>query len=440
MERDTYALYNTLGVSKNAAEEEIKKAYRRLALRYHPDKNPNATDEFKAITHAYEILSDPKKRSVYDKYGEMGISMLDSMAGFLFDPDIEGPLCMLFTIISVSIILIVLFLTFLAIRADNRVSWSYTAVFLPIWIVDVVVFIALLVQVRKDPFEENDNDNDEYEGLYSDDPNVREQARKNRKRQQRFLHRVRNSLLIAYAVLVLLFQIFIALKADESITWSAAVVFAPYFFIELLNLYPILMEYLVELKTAKALDEDGLPSVKAKLLLAFDMLFWFIIRLSLAVLIVLKIDETITVSWGVVFIPLYLVGLKYGLVLLLQYIALKRAEPLQNRGMANLVGFGIAYIVSCALLYALVGLLAARLDGHTGIRMSSVFIPVFITLSILFCCTGCCMPCALFGWGPGDDLEGTSSTSPISPNRRITYIPDNRASSVTSLDEFSPNP
>jgi len=388
--------------------------------------------QFKAITHAYEILSDPKKRSVYDKYGEMGISMLDSMAGFLFDPDIEGPLCMLFTIISVSIILIVLFLTFLAIRADNRVSWSYTAVFLPIWIVDVVVFIALLVQVRKDPFEENDNDNDEYEGLYSDDPNVREQARKNRKRQQRFLHRVRNSLLIAYAVLVLLFQIFIALKADESITWSAAVVFAPYFFIELLNLYPILMEYLVELKTAKALDEDGLPSVKAKLLLAFDMLFWFIIRLSLAVLIVLKIDETITVSWGVVFIPLYLVGLKYGLVLLLQYIALKRAEPLQNRGMANLVGFGIAYIVSCALLYALVGLLAARLDGHTGIRMSSVFIPVFITLSILFCCTGCCMPCALFGWGPGDDLEGTNSTSPISPNRRITY--------ATSLDEFSPNP
>src|SRR6185369_1679360 len=177
----------------------------------------------------------------YDKYGEMGISMLDSMAGFLFDPDIEGPLCMLFTIISLSLILIVLFLTFLSIRADNKVSWSYTVVFLPIWIVDVVVFIALLVQVRRDPFEEDGNDNEEeYEGLYSDDPNVREQARKNRKRQQRFLHRVRNSLLIAYAVLILLFQIFIALKADESITWSAAVVFAPYFFIELLNLYPIL--------------------------------------------------------------------------------------------------------------------------------------------------------------------------------------------------------
>ncbi|RIA95309.1 DnaJ domain-containing protein, partial [Glomus cerebriforme] len=72
MERDTNALYHTLGVRKNATEEEIKKAYRRLALRFHPDKNPNAADQFKAITHAYEILSDPKKRSVYDKYGEMG--------------------------------------------------------------------------------------------------------------------------------------------------------------------------------------------------------------------------------------------------------------------------------------------------------------------------------------------------------------------------------
>ncbi|RKP27680.1 hypothetical protein SYNPS1DRAFT_12323, partial [Syncephalis pseudoplumigaleata] len=69
---DTQALYAALGVAKDASDEEIRRSYRRLALRYHPDKNPNAADQFKAINHAYEVLSDRKKRAVYDRYGEFG--------------------------------------------------------------------------------------------------------------------------------------------------------------------------------------------------------------------------------------------------------------------------------------------------------------------------------------------------------------------------------
>lgn len=66
--------YKTLGISKGSNEEEIKKAYRRMALRFHPDKNKdaNAEEKFKEIAEAYEVLSDPKKRAVYDQLGEEG--------------------------------------------------------------------------------------------------------------------------------------------------------------------------------------------------------------------------------------------------------------------------------------------------------------------------------------------------------------------------------
>jgi len=64
--------YQTLGVSKSASEAEIKRAYRKLALEWHPDRNkdPKASEKFKEITRAYEVISDPKKKEVYDQYGE----------------------------------------------------------------------------------------------------------------------------------------------------------------------------------------------------------------------------------------------------------------------------------------------------------------------------------------------------------------------------------
>ncbi|KAJ6931893.1 chaperone protein DnaJ [Populus alba x Populus x berolinensis] len=67
--------YATLGVPKSATSKEIKAAYRRLARQYHPDvnKEPGATEKFKEISSAYEVLSDDKKRALYDQYGEAGV-------------------------------------------------------------------------------------------------------------------------------------------------------------------------------------------------------------------------------------------------------------------------------------------------------------------------------------------------------------------------------
>jgi molecular chaperone DnaJ len=70
-------LYEVLGLSRDASAEEIKKAYRQLARKYHPDVNredPNASEKFKEISEAYEILSDPQKRAAYDRFGHFIIS------------------------------------------------------------------------------------------------------------------------------------------------------------------------------------------------------------------------------------------------------------------------------------------------------------------------------------------------------------------------------
>ena len=70
--------YDVLGLPKNATEEDIKKAYRKLAMKFHPDRNQSegtkeAEDKFKEAKEAYEMLSDPQKRAAYDQHGHAGV-------------------------------------------------------------------------------------------------------------------------------------------------------------------------------------------------------------------------------------------------------------------------------------------------------------------------------------------------------------------------------
>ena len=76
--------YALLGVPRDAADAEIKKAYRKLAMEFHPDRNPapEAEARFKEITEAYEVLRDPEKRAVYDRYGKAGLSGAGAGYGF----------------------------------------------------------------------------------------------------------------------------------------------------------------------------------------------------------------------------------------------------------------------------------------------------------------------------------------------------------------------
>lgn len=102
--------YKVLGIAKGASEDEIKKAYRKQALRFHPDKNksPGAEDKFKEIAEAYDVLSDAKKKDIYDRFGEEGNDTtfpLFLLAAIIDDPFPHACYCQLSLLLVAHVLL-----------------------------------------------------------------------------------------------------------------------------------------------------------------------------------------------------------------------------------------------------------------------------------------------------------------------------------------------
>ncbi|KAH8555941.1 hypothetical protein BGW37DRAFT_152866 [Umbelopsis sp. PMI_123] len=356
--------------------------------------------------------------------------MMGTVASPLFDPEIESMLCTLFMTLATAFALLIIFFVFLSLRIDNMVLWKWSVVWIPLWICNAIVILSFLTHFiqsfRNDDDEKYGDEDEEADMVYEDETEEQRTSRRAaRRRQRRLLSQVRITLSLVYVILALLFQIFIVVRLDQLVIWSAAIIFIPYFILEVFNFAFTLVDFFINLKVLRMTAENHNVSVRLILQLFFEGFWWFIIRLVQAILIVLRIDQQITCSWGIVFIPLYLIIVKYAIQLGFAYRRFQlipQQEMAQQGKLTVKLGF-LALIIAGILFYALVGLIARRLDGYDYIKMSNVLIPIFIVLSIVFCCTGCCLPCILMVSSVGDlgdDMDGRL----IDPNKRITQYAD----------------
>lgn len=360
--------------------------------------------------------------------------------------EIESLLCTLFIALSFILVLIIIFFALLSLRVDGKVSWNYAIVFIPLWIMDALLLFGALIRLIKPSADDDDDhhhddhednrDTGNGEGSSSSAGGDREERRRQKKATQKRQRFLSGFVGLINLILFTAFQVLIVIKANDPTSVSGSTVFAPYFVLEGFLLLLALIQVAVSLKATSAAEAP----LSAKLGMVFEALWWKVTRLVLAVLIMLRIDDKITCSWQIVFIPLYLVAVKYIIQHIKGYRTFSRMQnaEMRQQGHALMTASACTLTVLGSLVYSLVGLLAAKLDGH-AYSASIVLIPVFIVLSILLCCSGCCLPCLLLARSadveddgmspenaevrvvhPNMRIEGTDA--PPSPSRRATPI------------------
>ncbi|TPX48405.1 hypothetical protein SeMB42_g00018 [Synchytrium endobioticum] len=414
--------YTLLGVERSCNQDEIKRGYRKMALRYHPDKTGSDPERFQRIVKAYEILSDEKKRQIYDKYGEQGIHMLDQfgeMAPFL-DPDMIIAINGFFGLGTFVLVLLIIFPALISIRADNRNTWSYTALFTPLFFIDVAVIFCLNSFSGSDDEPEGTDDHEsDREGRAGEE--CRTRKAKTGVNRQKALYR---AFKVTYWLLFTLFHILIAVRLDNYITVSWAIIFAPWLVMEMFHFSigvlqvreKFIIGVLEPLSNGTTPETDDEGAMTSRPLSIGERIgeilecFWpWALRIAQAVLLIIQFDSVSAtppspaMDWRTVFIPTYLCA--FFMVGSIVYDTLTGPPPMMPNGTPAPTGAAskqkamaiaakmVFFSVFAILFYTFIGLLIQRLRNPDPYPSTPViFIPFFIVLSFLFCCTCCCLP------------------------------------------------
>lgn len=358
-----------------------------------------------------------------------GVRLADSPYGSQL-LTLESTMCTTSIVLSLVFALVIVFLNLLTLRVDGKIDWNYYKVFAPIWILCVLALYIIFhwdAQRAKDDVEACNALDIESEGdepLTTEQREAIRQSTLKRRNLERILVKVFR---VNYFVLFYCSLVLIITKANDPTSIKTVLIFVPYYVMEAMDfLLGTIQRLLVFMLSDNAVN---LP-LRLILSFIFDGFLRRVNLVALTVLITLRIDGVIDWSWGIVFIPLYLPSLWLLKLLLQAYRSFSRAEAVsaRNQGQTLVCSAFIAWLVAASFVYSLIGLLAARLDGH-NFALSNVLMPLYIVLSILLCCSGCCLPCSILlmqgqsnaDWTPENDTEGP----------RVRLVPAGQGTSST---------
>eukprot|EP01061_Rhynchopus_euleeides_P010405 TRINITY_DN19853_c0_g1_i1.p1 TRINITY_DN19853_c0_g1~~TRINITY_DN19853_c0_g1_i1.p1 ORF type:complete len:433 (+),score=164.14 TRINITY_DN19853_c0_g1_i1:43-1299(+) len=378
-------LYTVLGVATGATEQEIKRGYYDKAQRYHPDRKTAESNEakFKEVQGAYEILKDPEKKKIYDRYGEEGLRILNQGGDNVAQLFVQEPF-VLICIVCTLLLPVFLFILFLTLRIDETITWKWAVVFIPVWLLDACLILVGLASCCASSTDENG------------DP-VRTTW------LQAFLNIVPIAAFIAFTIML-------TMRLDDVHSYSWPVVFIPVYVLLVMKLQSIL----VGGKLSQTYFDDqcraalGLePTREMYLQYVVDTVLREVRDVVFILILVLRLHESITWSWFAVGIPQYVVTF----IDICVGLYLQRKE-----GKCDLLLGVIKRLLPLGQLLLILG----KADGG-DYSFAVAMIPIWLLLGLT-----CCFPCGMIvmgaaQYGPqGDDADSSSETpgerTPVQPN------------------------
>jgi len=381
--------YEILGVAPDSTAAQIKTAYRKKARENHPDKNqgdPEAAERFKQILAAYQILKDPKKRKEYDNLGDKKVKLFstpdvgdmsnvspEAMAAMLkvqLEALSGGQMAGLACIVCCLFSLLWIFPVFLCLRSDDTVHWNWAVVFIPVWVLDVLLLLYLFLA---DPADQ--------------------------KTLTKFVWATSLVLFIAQ-------QIFLVLRLESTVDWPWITVFLPWAFLELIGMWNELQgvhEKFFKFHRVRSADKaDMMYSSNLFIFMAWRCSD-HLARLCFAITLGLKLDDSIHANWFVVFVPLWIMFAFQVLFLCWRRKVMKPPETEAEKSHVDedapdeADSAAAICMNTCRglLLFVTCIVLAAKLASHTD-KFSAFYVmlpimsPVF-GVCCLFSCATCCL-------------------------------------------------